>query len=385
MTVRDRIEAALGLAVEQGAAPGIVAAAVTVDGVVHAASAGTRGLEDPTPMSDDTVFWIASLTKALTSAAVLGLIEQGRLSLDEPVGEWLPALAAPRVLTGFDADGRPLTRPARKPITVRHLLTHTSGLAYQFFSADLLRHQAAVGAEAGFDAGAPDVPLVFEPGEGWQYGLGLDWAGRLVEAVAGRPFAACLEEQVLGPLGMTDTAFFPGAAMSARKAAVHARLPDGGLAAMPFAMPSEPYFGMGGGGLHSTVGDYLRFLRCVLGGGELEGRRILRPETVALMTSDQAGGLDAGVLKSSQAHMSNDFEPLPGVTKRHGCGFLINAEPGPEGRATGSVAWAGLANCYYWADPRSGVAGVFFSQVLPFADPRLLEAFAAFERAVYAA
>ncbi|HZZ35614.1 MAG TPA: serine hydrolase domain-containing protein [Caulobacteraceae bacterium] len=378
MQTKARIEAALARAVESGAAPGIVAAAVTpADGAIDVA-VGARGVEDSTPMDAATVFWIASCTKAITAAAALQLVERGQLSLDEPVAGRLPTLASPKVLTGFDADGAPKTRPAKGPITARHLLTHTSGLAYDFCNADLTKYFAATGTSL-FGAETPDIPLIFDPGERWQYGIGLDWTGKLIEAVSGQRLDHYMDEHIFAPLGMADTSFFPVEAHAARKAGMHGRRPDGGLDPASFGMPPAPHFGMGGGGLYSTAPDYLRFLGAILA----DGAPILGAEGMALMRGDQVGEMSAGFLKSAQPMMSNDFDPFPGCRTGWSCGFGINTAPGPAGRATGSLMWGGLANCYYWADPTRGVAGVFLSQVLPFADPRILAAFADFERAVY--
>ncbi|HWA62690.1 MAG TPA: serine hydrolase domain-containing protein [Caulobacteraceae bacterium] len=364
--------------VEAGHAPGFAAAALTPQGEVLSAAAGARGVDNPAPMTPDTVFWIASMTKALTSVAAMQLVERGLLDLDAPVGERLPALAAPKVLTGFDSAGAPVTRPATKPITLRTLLTHTSGLGYDFCSAELARFVDATGVSV-FGPGAPDIPLLFEPGEAWQYGISTDWVGQLVEAVGGKGLDAWFEAEITGPLGMTDTTFAPGEAMAGRRASVHQRLDDGSLVPIPFAMPAPPYFSMGGGGLYSTAGDYLKFLQAILAGGG----GVLRPDTVARMTANQVGELACGTLTSARPAKSRDFEVMPGVPKGWGLGFLINAAPAAEGRAAGSLAWAGLGNCYYWADPKSGAAGVLLSQVMPFADPQVLETFAAMERFIY--
>jgi CubicO group peptidase (beta-lactamase class C family) len=373
------LQSILDSAVAAGRAPGLSAAVITPDGARHEAQAGVRDIGRPDPVTSDTLFWIASCTKALTSVAALQLVERGLIDLDAPVGDRLPVLAAPRVLTGFEASGAPVTRPASAPITLRRLLSHTSGLAYDFACADLARYLAATG-QTLMGADEPDLPLMFEPGEAWLYGIGIDWAGRLVEAVTGRGLDDYLAEHVLGPLGMADTTFFPDAGQRARLAIVHRRGPDGGFVAAPFGMPPTRHFGMGGGGLYSTAPDYLRFLAMILAGGA----PLLRPETFALMMRNQVGDLDAGVLRSANPGFSNDFEPLPGLTRRHGLAGLINLEPVPGGRAADSLAWAGIINAYYWADPATGAAGVVMAQLLPFADPDVMATFEAVERAVYA-
>jgi CubicO group peptidase (beta-lactamase class C family) len=325
-------------------------------------------------MTSDTVFWIASFTKAVTTAAVLRLVEAGKVGLDDPAARWAPGLAAPQVLKGFDAAGAPVLAAATALVSVRHLLAHTSGLAYEFCNAELARWGAAVG-----DAVGPrqDAPLVFEPGAGWTYGVGLDWAGELVAAVSGRSLDVYVADEVFGPLGMCETCWAPS---PARSASMHARTEDGGLVPIPFGLPPAPNPAMGGGGLYSTAGDYLKFLGALLDGGG----PILSPASVALMrTGDQWEGEEVGVLAAANPRLCAGFDPFPGKRKRWSLGFVVNPEPGPNGRAAGSLAWAGLGNCYYWADPAGGVAGVFLSQLLPFGDPAALEAFGDFERAVY--
>ena len=376
MSAATRIEAVLGAAVAAGL-PGVVAAARLGDGGVIEAAAGVRGLDDAAPMTPDTHFWIASFTKAITTAAALQLVEAGRLDLDEPVGRWLPQLVSPSVLEGFDADGQPRLRPATRPITARRLLAHTSGLGYEFCSEALTRYVAAAGP---YPRGVgPDAPLLFEPGEGWTYGIGVDWAGKLIEAVSGESLDAYLERRIFAPLGMTDTTFGPSDAQRGRRASMHARGPDGAPAPMAFEMPPPPHFGMGGGGLYSTAGDYLAFLGAILDGGG----PILSLSSVAAMAAREWEGEAVGVLPGVDGRLCAGFDPFPGTTKRWGLGFVINPAPGLNGRSAGSLAWAGLGNCYYWADPAAGVAGVLLTQLFPFGDPQVLETFAAFERAIY--
>lgn len=379
MGAAERVLAALTEGMESAGLPGVAAAARSPSGEKVEVAVGVRGLDNPAPMTTDTRFWIASCTKAVTSAAAMQLVEDGLVGLDDPVARWLPVLTAPKVLSGFDAEGRPQLAPASQPITLRHLLSHTSGLAYAFTSEALGRYIAATGLEMNAPEG-PDAPLLFQPGEGWIYGIGIDWAGRLIQAVTGEPFEVYLQRRVLAPLGMDDTGFFPSETQKARAASMHARQPDGGLAPIPFAMPPAPYFGMGGGGLYSSVGDYLKFMDSMLG----RGPQILTPASLAALCAAQIEGPEIGVLRSALPHMSNDFDPFPGAPKSWSLGFVSNLEPGPHGRSRGSLAWGGLGNCYYWIDREAGAAGMMCAQLLPFADPRTLAAFGAFERAVYA-
>ncbi len=379
MSAAERMREALSAGMAAAGVPGLAAAARLPSGEVVEAAVGVRGADNSAPMTADTQFWIASCTKALTAVAAMQLVERGLIALDDPVGQWLPGLAAPKVLAGFDRQGRPQLTPAKTPITLRHLLTHTSGLGYGFTSAELDRFSREAGISLNGPS-APDIPLMFEPGEGWLYGIGIDWAGELIRVLGGEPFDAYLRRRVLAPLGMHDTVFFRSKAHLARAASMHARTPDGGVVAIPFGMPDAAYFGMGGGGLYSTVSDYLKFMDLILG----KGPQVLEADSLAALCSSEVEGPEVGVSKSAQPATSNDFDPAPGAVKSWSLGFVSNVEAGPHGRRPGSLAWAGLGNCYYWIDREAGAAGIMCAQLLPFADPRALAAFAAFERAVYA-
>jgi methyl acetate hydrolase len=379
MSAESRIRETLTDGLAQAGVPGLVAAARLPGGERVEVAVGVRGIDNPAPMTTDTLFWMASCTKAMTSAAALQLVEDGLVGLDDPVGRWLPQLAAPKVLKGFDAAEKPILAPATQPITLRRLLTHTSGFAYPFCSPLLARYQAAVGQSD--PRGEPaDAVLVFEPGQGWQYGIGIDWADRLIEAVSGESFDAYMRRRMFTPLGMDDSGFFLSDEQRARLASMHARTPDGGLAPIPFGMPPTRYFGMGGGGLYSSPSQYLRFLDSLLG----IGPPLLKWAHLEALCAIETEGDSVGVLESAQPQTSNTFDPFPGAAKAWTLGFVANLAPGPNGRAAGSLAWAGLSNCYYWLDRASGAAGVMCAQFLPFADPRALAAFGAFERAVYA-
>lgn len=381
------IDSVLRGAVERGDVPGVVAVAGNRGGTLYEGAFGRRGLDRPDPMTPDTVAWIASMTKATTTVAALQQVEAGKLTLDGPIADAVPALAEPKVLEGFDPDGTPRLRPARKPITLRHLITHTAGFSYDIWNADIGRHMERHGVPGIITCrrAALETPLVADPGERWEYGIGIDWAGLAVEAVTGQRLEEALRERVLGPLGMSDTAFRIGEAQRARLASMHARGPDGSLSAIPFEVPQDPEFHMGGGGLYGTAPDYLRFCRMVLNGGELDGARILSPETVAEMGRNQIGSLAVRKLETALPSSSNDAEFFPGMAKRWSLAFMLNEEDAPGGgRSAGSLAWAGLANTYYWIDPKRDLAGVVVTQILPFADPKALDLLGAFERAVHA-
>ncbi len=385
MTIKQALDSVLQRAVGANGVPGVVAMVTDRNGTVYEGAFGERAVGTGAAMNIDTVGLIASMTKALTSVAAMQLVEQGKLDLSGPASQWLPELADAKVLDGFDADGKPQLRAPKQPVTLHHLLTHTAGYSYEFLSEDVQRFQAATGAP-GFISCTLDsirLPLLFDPGEQWSYGVSTDWVGQLVEAASGQKLSEYLSANVFGPLGMADTAFKLRDDMRVRLATIHARLPDGGLAPMELEVPQEPEFEMGGGGLYGTVGDYLKFVRMLLNGGSLDGRQVLKPETVALMSSNQIGDLDVPALKSANPMFTNDLPMPPGIPHKWGLGFLINTKPLPTGRPAGSLMWAGLANSYYWIDPSTGIAGVLMTQILPFADIKALPLFLEFEATIY--
>jgi len=381
MTSPAAIDAVFEHAVTAGIVPGVVAMAATAGGPIYEGAFGTRKLGGAAPMSLDTVFRIASMTKAITSVAAMQLVERGKLTLDGPVPAIDPALASPQVLTGFDTAGQPLLRPAKRPITLKHLLTHTAGFCYAIWNPDVERTIKATGMPemASGKLAAMRLPLMFDPGDRWEYGINIDWVGRLVEEASGQKLDAYFAEHITGPLGMSDTGFAPSPGQRARQAVVHQRAADGSLTPQPFEELVPREFLAGGGGLYSTAGDYLAFLRALLEGGG----KILKPETVALMGENHIGELPAGVLKTNAPLLTNDVDLFPGQKMRWGLGYMLSPEPGPNGRSAGSVTWAGLFNSYYWLDPKRRVAGVAMTQVLPFADPQVLAICGAFERGVY--
>lgn len=382
-----QIDQVLRQAVEAGEVPGVVAAAGTAGGTLYEGAFGKREIGKPEAMTRDTVFWIASMTKAITAAAAMQLVEQRKLALDAPIGEVLPALRSPQVLEGFDAKGAPRLRPAKRPITLRHLLTHTAGFSYDIWNADIGRYmeQTGIPGIVTCENKALTTPLTFDPGERWDYGINIDWAGKAVEAVSGKKLDAYLRDHLLAPLGMKDTMFVLGPGQRARLAGMHARGPDGALQPMPFEVPQEPEFFMGGGGLYGTAPDYLRFIRMVLNRGSLDGVQVLKPETVAQMSQNHIGDIEVCTLKTAMPPYSNDANLFPGMVQKWGLSFCINTERGPAGRSPGSLAWAGLGNTYFWIDPTRRVGGVIMTQILPFADARVLGLFEKLERGVYAA
>jgi methyl acetate hydrolase len=381
-----RIDAVLRTAIGSREVPGVVAMAANEDGIIYEGVFGTRRVGSGQAMTRDTVFRVASMIKTITSVAAMQLVEQGKLDLEGPLPEIDPILNAPQVLDGFDETGKPLLRPAKRPITLRHLLTHTSGFCYRLWDVELGRYVTALNAmPRARRAELPRSPLMFDPGERWEYGTSIDWVGRIVEAVSEQRLDNYFREHIFEPLGMPDTGFVISAEQRAREASVHKRKPDGTLEAEPLEKPSTPTKFSGGGGIYSTAPDYLTLARMLLNGGTLNGARILRPETVGLMNRNQTGEIETGRLKTVAPSLSNDVDFFPGMHLRWGLGYMITMGSVPGGRSAGSLTWGGLLNTYYWIDPAKRVAAVFMTQVLPFADHHALRVYRDFERGVYRA
>ncbi|MFZ6647242.1 serine hydrolase domain-containing protein [Undibacterium sp. TJN25] len=375
----------LNRAVSDGVLAGVVAMGATDKGIIYEGAFGKRDAARGPAMSLDTVFWLASMTKAITATACMQLVEQGKLQLDQPMGQILPELASPQVLEGFDSAGKPRLRPAKRLITLRHLLTHTSGYTYSVWSDKLVQYEKATGMPdiAESKNGAFSAPLEFDPGERWQYGISMDWVGKIVEAVSDQSLEVYFRENIFTPLGMKDTGFLISSEQKRRLATTYNRTASGGLQAAPFEFSQRPEFFMGGGGLFSTPRDYMAFLQMLLLDGSFNGAQILKPQTVALMRQNQIGELQVVPLKSVQPAYSQDADLFPGMVQKWGLSFDINTQPGPAGRSAGSISWAGLLNCYFWLDPVKRVTGTVFTQVLPFYDPAIVKLYAGFERGLY--
>jgi CubicO group peptidase (beta-lactamase class C family) len=366
--------------------PGVIAAVSNRTETIYERAFGSARLGGLEPMRPDSVFWIASMTKAITAAAAMQLVEQGRLALDSPASDIVPALGRRQVLEGFSADGFPRLRPSKTPITLRHLLTHTSGLGYEWIHQDLARWCEQTGTPGILSCQNATLmtPLVSDPGTAWEYGTGIDWAGKMVEAVTGLSIGEYLRSHLLEPLGMRSTSFKLGDDQRSRLVSMHARAPDGTLSAIPFEVPQNPEFEMGGGGLYGTAGDYLCFGRMILRFGSVDGKPLLQPETVALMSTDQCPHLACGAFPSVAPAVSNPANFFPAQRQGWGLSFLINPQAVEGGRSANSLSWAGLANSYYWIDPQRGIAAVLAAQILPFFDTHVVDLLRAFEHAVYA-
>ena len=370
------IDTLLEQSVTQGVVPGVVAVVGDRDGTRY---------EGAFAAQPDTMFFIASMTKALTSTAALQLLERGEIQLEQPVADVLPAFGKLQVLEGFDGD-EPRLRPPARQATIRHLFTHTSGAGYWFSNADILRYHEMSGIPNPMSGERSifEVPLIADPGTRWEYGISVDWLGLVIEEITGRDLWAYCRAEIFEPLAMPDATFQPDEEQRARLMPIQMRTPDGGLVPIDLAPPAEPEFWSGGGGAYATGRDYLRFQRAILRGGELDGERILRPETVELAFSDHLGGVPLPeVMESAVPELSNPVPSWP-VAQGFGLGFRLVFEDLPGMRRAGTGDWAGLANCYYWIDRASDVAGAFLTQVLPFYDARIVETALGFETGVYA-
>ncbi|MBL4720227.1 MAG: beta-lactamase family protein [Alphaproteobacteria bacterium] len=384
MSMNDPLNTLLQSGVEQGQVFGVAAAVTDRDGVLYEGAFGERALGGGVSMTTDTVGWIASMTKAITGAAIMQLVEQNRLDLDAPASQWAPYLGEVQVLDGFDDSGAPVLRAPKTPITLRHLLTHSAGFGYANWNEDLKRYSDHVElplANTG-DIRGLMTPLVFDPGERWLYSISIDWAGKILEKVTGQSLGAYFDKNIFQPLGMTSSGFKISPDMRARMAKVHRRQ-DGGLVVTDTELKQDPPSELGGGGLYSTVEDYLKFVRMILNEGQGDENRILAVETVRAMSKNQMGDCRVCMLPTTNPGVTLDAEFFPGLEKTWGLTFMINNETAPTGRSANSLAWAGLANSYYWIDPTKGVAGVYLTQILPFVDEQALSLYLDFETAVY--
>jgi methyl acetate hydrolase len=384
MATRKGVDEVLQAAVDNGDVPCVVAMAGDRDGVIYEGAAGERMPGSGEMVGPDTMFRIASMTKMVATVAALQLVERGQLDLDDTVETYLPEFGELQVLEGFDGDTPRLRAPASKA-TVRQLVTHTTGLTYWFWNADMVRWHEVTGTPNVL-SGSMEIfkaPLIADPGTRYEYGINIDWLGRVVEAAGGQSLRDHLDEHILGPLGMTSTTFLMDGAQRANCVPIHLRGEDGAWAASEIDWSQEPEWWAGGHGLHSTPSDYMRFQRMLLSGGTLDGAKILERATAESAFRNEIGELDfPELITTADPGSSDDFAAGPG--HKWGLGLLLNMEDRPGMRAAGSGAWAGLFNTHFWVDPASGVTGAIYTQSLPFVEPRVFALYPAFEQALYA-
>lgn len=365
--------------------PGVAAVATGREGNFYEGAAGKRSLDGDAGMTLDTVCAIFSATKAIAGTVALQLVEEGRLDLDAPAKNYAPDIGKLQVLEGFDESGNPKLRPPKRDITTRMLLLHTAGLAYDFFNetyARLARDHGQPGVVTATKASIT-TPLLFDPGEEWEYGSNLDWVGQVIEGIAGKRLGEAMQERIFEPLGMTSTAFALTPDMRRRLAKVHRRREDGSLEPLDFELPGDPELHMAGHGLYSTAEDYAKFIRLWLNDGMGPNGRLLERETVEMAVRNGLGDKKIKALPGVIPALSNDAEFFPGMPKSWALTFMINDEKAPTGRPAGALAWAGLANLYYWIDRESGIGGFWATQIFPFADPASVGSYLDFEKTVY--
>ena len=377
-----------GTVTRKNGVPGVIAMATNRSGNIYEGAFGKRDLSQAAGMTTDTVMAIFSCTKAVTGVAVMQLVEEGKIGLHDAAKRYVPEIADIMVLEGFDANGEPKVRPPKSDITVSQLLLHTAGFGYDFFNHDLVKYGAAKNVPSVVSASLASMRsvLLHDPGTAWEYGSNIDWVGKVVESVRGKRLGEVMKERIFTPLGMNDTSFTISAAMRPRLAAMHARSPEGVMSTRTgFELTQEPEQHMGGHGLYSTIGDYMKFVRMVLNDGAApEGAaRVLKAETLAMMTANALGDMKIKMLPGAIPSLSNDAEFFPGSPKSWGYTWMINDQQAPTGRPAGAVAWAGLANLYYWIDRKNNVGGMWGTQILPFVDGVSVPGYLDFEKTVY--
>ena len=372
------LDTALRGAVERKDVPGIVALVTDRKGVIYQGAFGVADVSSGRPLAANSMFRIASMTKPITSFALMQLVEQGKLGLDDPASKYLPELTNLQVIESFDtATGAYKLRPASRPATVRHFLTHTSGLAYPFTSATWRDLKPKEGDKFPFGG-----PLLFDPGERWHYSTSTDVVGRLVEVISGQKLEDYFRQNIFAPLKMDDTSYNVPESKGPRMVAQQQRAGDkmdGAVELQKQPLGLTIAAPIGGGGLASTASDYGRFMRMVLNNGELDGVRVMKPETIALMSQNAMGAVRVPALKTALAR-SADFSFIADGRDQWSPGFLITVDQVQGKRSPGSLSWGGINNTYFWIDPSRGIAGTIMMQYLPFADAKALAAYDAFER-----
>lgn len=384
MDVKKKLDQMLANACEGNRIPGVVATFADESGVIYEGAAGLRSCDKPEKMTVDTVHWYASMTKAVTGAAAMQMVERGKLSLDAPAAKVLPQIGKIQVFEGFDAAGKAKLRPPKGTITLRNLLTHSAGFSYEIWNPEVARELESRNVP-NILSGSPatfERPLVRDPDTAWDYAPGIDFAGRMVEEASGQKLGDFMRQNLFEPLGMKSVGFELKAKHRENLAGVHARTPDGTIVPYPLEVGQGAPIEMGGHALYGTLPDYLRFTRAILGGGALGGSRVLESKTVAMMSQNQMGDLNVTDLPDAQPY-SNAVNWWPGVTCKWGLSFLINTKATPQGRSAGSLMWAGLANSYYWIDPVKKVTGALSTQILPFYDGPVVKLLEDFETAIY--
>ncbi|MBI2687748.1 MAG: beta-lactamase family protein [Acidobacteria bacterium] len=369
----EPISAVFTDAAERYKIPAAVGMAASTDRVLFTCSYGRIESHHSRPVDSRSIFAVASMTKAITSAAALQLVERNLVELDAPVCDYVPELGDLPLLEGFDDAGKPRFSQTRYNVTLRQLLTHTAGFAYSWSHPLALRYRTA------------DEPfLISAPGTRWDYGTSIDWVGKLVESVSNENLEAYFQRTILQPLDMNDTGFQVLPDQFDRLVSFYQRDASGVLTEAPRVLPPAPAWFNGGGGLFSTAEDYVRFMQMILRRGRAaDGEQVLPEAVVLAMSVNQVGTLRAGRIESVVLERSRHVDFHPGEIDRHTFGFLMNDRAYAGGRSAGSLGWAGIRNTFYWIDPARGIAAVLLMQFQPFCDEAAMNMLREFERAVY--
>jgi CubicO group peptidase (beta-lactamase class C family) len=380
-----RYEEAATRAVDAAWVPGAVAIVGDSGGILYESAIGPSHRPDGRPHTLGDVFMIASMTKIITSVAGAQLLEQGRFTLDQPADEILPEIANHKVITGFDADNRPILRKAKARPTVRQLFTHTSGHSSDVWNANTGTYAKVMGLPPIPSCKLPafDLPLAFDPGESWEYGVATDFLGKIIEKLSGMRLEEYFRKNIFERVGMEWTSFVMGPKQLAEEVPVRGKTDRGAIKVLDFKISQEPELYMGGAGLYGTAGDYFMLLQMLLNKGEAKGGRVLKPETVALMFRNHIGDIRLPALKTVIPPVSADLildEPFG--SKWSLCAHT-NLRDMPGRRKAGSQFWGGLGSSYYWLDPASNLAGLIFMSYFPFADRDGLDLFETLERDAY--
>jgi len=370
----------LSNAVSRGDTPGVVALVVSPDDVLYEAAAGKLGAAHDVAMPANAIFAIASMTKPVTSVAIMMLFEEGKLKLDDPVSKYLAGFDNLQVITKFnDKDATYEARPAKRPMTIRHLLTHTSGIAYGAFNPIEYRLKDATKKNEW------ELPLVNDPGEKWNYSPSTVVLGMIVEKITGEPLEGYFQQRIFEPLGMVDTSFAVPLVKQSRVATKHSRI-NGMLQEQPprpiAAVPAPPF--RGDGGLYSTAQDYGKFMQMLLNGGRLGPAKILSESSVKMMGENNIGSIFVESQPTMDPSLAKPF-PLGAGHDKFGLGFQI-ASSDPQYakfRSPGSMSWAGIHNTEFWIDPAKHIGVVMMMQVLPFYDDGAIRTLRDFEELVY--
>jgi methyl acetate hydrolase len=384
----NNLDAALCNAVARKDVPMAVGLLTDPQRTIYTGACGTCSTSTDALLNENSVFYIASMTKPITTAAALLLVDRGLLDLDSPVAAWVPGAARLRVFDRLTPDGTPVYRSPARPITPRDLITHSAGFAHPAWNAAAHQHgwysvktdpQSRPGDLLGVH------PLLFDPGTDWAYsGFGIDLLSDIIERICDQPIGTFLRQNFFAPLGMESTGWSLGADMFARRVDEYRRLGDGTLIFAGNSKPAQPELEYGSGGLFSTAADYACFLRFILSDGTTEGKRLLSRKVLQAMRTSAFTSARVGLLRSADPHIARDIDFFHGARKSWSLGFLINDQPATTGRSAGSLGWFGSLNTYFWIDPAQHLAGIFLTQLSPCADERAVSAFETFETAYYA-